>query len=57
MSELTWRSHGGKVGQQFSWERTCERVSERVIERAFLWVVKWSIWKEYQVRMSCVSRV
>jgi hypothetical protein len=29
MSELTLRSHGSEVGQQFSWERTCERVWER----------------------------
>jgi hypothetical protein len=34
MSELTLRSHGSEVGQQFSWERTCKRVWERPIERA-----------------------
>ena len=57
MSELTWQSHGSEVGQQFNWERTCERVWERAIELALLCVVKWSIWKECQVRMLYVSRV
>ena len=57
MSEFTLRSHGAEVGQQFSWERTCERVWERPMERALLWVVKWSIWKDCQVRLSYVSRV
>ena len=53
MSKLTWQSHGNEMGQQFSWERTCERCWER----ALLCVVKWSIWIECQVRMSYVSRV
>ena len=30
MSEFTLRSHGAEVGQQFSWECTCERVWERL---------------------------
>jgi hypothetical protein len=46
MSEFTLRSHGADVGQQFSWERTCERVWERQMGRALLWVVKWSIWTD-----------
>jgi hypothetical protein len=33
MSELTLRSHGSEVGQQFTWECTCERIWEHLIER------------------------
>ncbi len=57
MSEFTLRSHGADVGQQFSWERMCERVWERHMGRALLWIVKWLIWTDCQVRLSYVSRV
>jgi hypothetical protein len=48
----TLRCHGSEVGQQF----TCKSVWERLIERAWLWIVKWSIWI-CQVKMSYVFGV